>query len=141
MLLFNFGSAILRAIGDTRRPLIYLVIAGVINVVLNLCFVIVFRMGVAGVALATVLSQCVSTVLILRCLTKSEGCFRLCKEKLCINKEKLGKIAAIGLPAGIQGSLFSISNVLIQSSVNSLGLLPWREIRQGLTWKGLSIRQ
>ncbi|MCI8925569.1 MAG: MATE family efflux transporter [Lachnospiraceae bacterium] len=121
MLLFNFGSAILRAIGDTRRPLIYLVIAGVINVVLNLCFVIVFRMGVAGVALATVLSQCVSTVLILRCLTKSEGCFRLCKEKLCINKEKLGKIAAIGLPAGIQGSLFSISNVLIQSSVNSFG--------------------
>ena len=121
MLLFNFGSAILRAIGDTRRPLIYLVIAGVINVVLNLCFVIVFRMGVAGVALATVLSQCVSTVLILRCLTKSEGCFRLCKEKLCINKEKLGKIAAVGLPAGIQGSLFSISNVLIQSSVNSFG--------------------
>lgn len=121
MLIFNFGSAILRAIGDTRRPLIYLIIAGIINVILNLCFVILFHMGVAGVALATVISQCVSTTLILRCLIQSEGCFRLCKDKLCINKDKLGKIAAIGLPAGIQGSLFSISNVLIQSSVNSFG--------------------
>ena len=93
MLLFNFGSAVLRAIGDTRRPLFYLLIAGVINVVLNLCFVIVLHMGVAGVALATVISQCVSAAM----------------------------IARIGLPAGIQGSLFSISNVLIQSSVNSFG--------------------
>lgn len=121
MLLFNFGSAILRAIGDTRRPLFYLTIAGVINVCLNLCFVIIFHMGVAGVALATVISQCVSTTLILRCLIRSEGCFQLCKDKLVLNKEKLGKITAIGLPAGIQGSLFSISNVLIQSSVNSFG--------------------
>lgn len=121
MLLFNFGSAILRAIGDTRRPLFYLIIAGVINVCLNLCFVIAFHMGVAGVALATVISQCVSTMLILRCLINSEGCFQLCRDKLGINMDKLGKIAAIGLPAGIQGSLFSISNVLIQSSVNSFG--------------------
>lgn len=121
MLLFNFGSAILRAIGDTRRPLFYLIIAGVINVCLNLCFVIVFHMGVAGVALATVISQCVSTGLILRCLIKSEGCFQLRRDKLGINMDKLGKITAIGLPAGIQGSLFSISNVLIQSSVNSFG--------------------
>ncbi|MDE7286581.1 MAG: MATE family efflux transporter [Lachnospiraceae bacterium] len=121
MLLFNFGSAILRAIGDTRRPLIYLIIAGVINVLLNLCFVIVFRMGVAGVALATVIAQCVSTTLIIRCLMQSESSFKVCFEKLHMNWEKFRKIAAIGLPAGIQGSLFSISNVLIQSSVNSFG--------------------
>lgn len=121
MLGFNFGSAILRAIGDTRRPLFYLTIAGVINVLLNLWFVIKFQMGVAGVALATVIAQCVSTSLILRCLMKSEGCFKLCFNKLHINWSKFGKIAAIGLPAGIQGSLFSISNVLIQSSVNSFG--------------------
>lgn len=121
MLLFNFGSAILRAIGDTRRPLFYLVTAGVINVCLNLFFVIVFHMGVAGVALATVISQCISTFLILRCLMRSEGCFQLRRDKLQLNLEKLRKIAAIGLPAGIQGSLFSISNVLIQSSVNSFG--------------------
>lgn len=99
MLMFNFGSAILRAIGDTRRPLFYLSIAGVINVVLNLFFVISLHIGVAGVALATVLSQCVSTMLIIRCLMKSEGCFRLCFNKLHINWDKFGKIAAIGLPA------------------------------------------
>lgn len=121
MLLFNFGSAILRAIGDTRRPLIYLIIAGVINVALNLYFVIVFHMGVAGVALATVIAQCVSTTLILRCLMQSESSFKVCFDKLHMNWEKFRKIAAIGLPAGIQGSLFSISNVLIQSSVNSFG--------------------
>ena len=121
MLLFNFGSAILRAIGDTRRPLFYLIIAGITNVTLNLFFVIVFHMGVAGVALATVISQCVSTTLIIRCLARSEGCFKLCFDRLHMNWNKFRKIAAIGLPAGIQGSLFSISNVLIQSSVNSFG--------------------
>lgn len=121
MLIFNFGSAILRAVGDTRRPLFYLIIAGVINVALNLWFVIGFHMGVAGVALATVISQCVSTALIVRSLLKSEGCLRLRPERLRMDWEKFGKIAAIGLPAGLQGSLFSISNVLIQSSVNSFG--------------------
>ena len=121
MLIFNFGSAILRAVGDTRRPLFYLMIAGVINVALNLWFVIGFHMGVAGVALATVISQCVSTALIVRSLLKSEGCLRLRPERLRMDWEKFGKIAAIGLPAGLQGSLFSISNVLIQSSVNSFG--------------------
>lgn len=123
MLLFNFGSAILRAIGDTRRPLFYLTIAGIVNVCLNLWFVIGFHMGVAGVALATILAQCVSTALILRCLLQSDGCFRLQLSRLQINWDKFGKIAAIGLPAGIQGSLFSISNVLIQSSVNSFGAI------------------
>lgn len=121
MLLFNFGSAILRAIGDTRRPLFYLSIAGVINVILNLGFVIIFHMGVAGVAMATVMSQCISAALIVRCLMRSEGCFQLQLEKLHMDWDKFSKIAAIGLPAGIQGSLFSISNVLIQSSVNSFG--------------------
>lgn len=121
MLLFNFGSAILRAIGDTRRPLFYLSIAGVINVILNLWFVIGFHMGVAGVALATVIAQCVSTSLIIKCLVQSEGCFKLQINKLHMSWNKFKKIAAIGLPAGIQGSLFSISNVLIQSSVNSFG--------------------
>lgn len=121
MLLFNFGSAILRAIGDTRRPLFYLSIAGVINVILNLGFVIIFHMGVAGVAMATVMSQCISAALIVRCLMCSDGCFQLQLEKLHMDWHKFSKIAAIGLPAGIQGSLFSISNVLIQSSVNSFG--------------------
>ena len=121
MLVFNFGSAILRAIGDTRRPLFYLIIAGIINVVLNLFFVIALHLGVAGVALATVISQCVSTALIVRCLMRTQGCFQLCLSKLHMGWDKFRKIAAIGLPAGIQGSLFSISNVLIQSSVNSFG--------------------
>lgn len=121
MLLFNFGSAILRAVGDTRRPLIYLVIAGIINVLLNLGFVVGFHMGVAGVALATVISQCISAGLIVKCLVQSEGCFRLSFDKLHMNWDKFIRIAKIGLPAGIQGSLFSISNVLIQSSVNSFG--------------------
>ena len=123
MLLFNFGSAVLRAIGDTRRPLFYLIIAGVINVCLNLLFVIQFSMGVAGVALATVISQCVSAGLIVKCLMQSEGCFRLYFDKLRVSWDKFGRIVQIGLPAGIQGSLFSISNVLIQSSVNSFGAI------------------
>ena len=121
MLLYNFGSAILRAIGDTRRPLYFLAAAGVINVILNLIFVINFHMGVAGVALATIISQCVSAALIMRCLMKSEGCIRVEWTKLHIHWRMLGKIAQIGLPAGVQGVLFSISNVLIQSSVNSFG--------------------
>ena len=121
MLLYNFGSAILRAIGDTRRPLYFLAAAGVINVILNLIFVINFHMGVAGVALATIISQCVSAALIMRCLMKSEDCIRVEWTKLRIHWKMLGKIAQIGLPAGVQGVLFSISNVLIQSSVNSFG--------------------
>lgn len=120
-MLYNFGSAILRAIGDTKRPLYYLLLAGVINVVLNLCFVIVFHMGVAGVALATVLSQVVSAVLVVRCLMRNDGSVHLDLKRLCIKKDKLWKMIQIGLPAGLQGSMFSISNVLIQSSVNSFG--------------------
>lgn len=120
-LVYNFGSAILRGIGDTKRPLYFLLTAGVINVVLNLIFVIRFSMGVAGVALATVISQCVSAALIVQCLMRSDGGYRLDLKRLRIVKPKLKAIVKIGLPAGLQGAIFSISNVLIQSSVNSFG--------------------
>ncbi len=120
-LVYNFGSAILRAVGDTRRPLYYLLAAGVINVGLNLIFVIVFHMGVAGVALATIISQAVSAVLIVRCLLASDAAYRLDMHKLRITPNKMVLIVKIGLPAGLQGAIFSISNVLIQSSVNSFG--------------------
>lgn len=120
-LVYNFGSAILRAVGDTRRPLYFLLLAGVINVILNLIFVIVFSMGVAGVALATVISQCVSASLIVQCLARSEAPYRLRKKYLMVSSDKLKRIVKIGLPAGLQGAIFSISNVLIQSSVNSFG--------------------
>lgn len=123
MMLYNFGSAILRAVGDTKRPLYYLLIAGVINVVLNLIFVIVLKMDVAGVALATTISQCVSAALVIRCLMKEEGTIRLDLRKLKIYKNKFKRILQIGLPAGIQGLLFSIANVVMQSSINSFGAI------------------
>ncbi len=121
MMLYNFGAAILRAIGDTKRPLYYLLLAGVINVILNLIFVICFHMGVAGVATATVISQAVSALLVVRCLVLSDGSVHLDLRRLHIKKDKLLKMVQIGVPAGLQGSMFSISNVLIQSSVNSFG--------------------
>ena len=121
IMFYNFGSAILRAIGDTRRPLYYLTLAGIINVVLNLYFVISLNMGVAGVALATVLSQVISSGLILITLMRSKGCFRLHLRELKIHSQILKKILQVGLPAGIQGAIFSISNVVIQSSINSFG--------------------
>ncbi len=121
MLLYNFGSSILRAIGDTKRPLYFLAAGGVINVVLNLFFVIVLDMDVAGVALSTVISQCVSAGCILRCLMQSEGFIKLYLKQLHIDKDKLIRIMKIGVPAGMQGAIFSVSNVLIQSSVNSFG--------------------
>lgn len=118
---YNFGAAILRGVGDTKRPLYYLAFAGVVNVVLNLIFVIVFHMDVAGVALATVISQCISAFLVLRCLAKEESAIRLERQYLGVDKDILFRILQIGLPAGIQGSLFSLSNVVIQSSVNGFG--------------------
>jgi Na+-driven multidrug efflux pump len=120
-MVYNFGAAILRAVGDTKRPLIYLTIAGVVNVVLNLILVIIFHMNVAGVAIATVTSQAVSAVLVVICLMRSHGVVHLDLKELRIHKRQLIDIARVGLPAGLQGSLFSISNVLIQSSVNSFG--------------------
>lgn len=121
MMLYNFGAAILRAVGDTKRPLYFLMLAGVINVVLNLIFVIVFHRGVAGVALATVISQVVSAILVTKCLITTDGMYRLDLRKLRISKKILIQIARVGLPAGFQGAVFSLSNVLIQSSVNSFG--------------------
>ena len=120
-MVYNFGASILRAVGDTKRPLIYLTIAGVVNVVLNLILVIVFHMNVAGVAIATVVSQAVSAVLVVLCLMRSHGVVHLELKELRIYKRQLIDIAKVGLPAGLQGSLFSISNVLIQSSVNGFG--------------------
>lgn len=120
-MIYNFGSSILRAIGDTKRPLYFLTIAGVVNVVLNLIFVIVFHWGVFGVGIATVISQVISAFLVVRCLLREQGGIRLDIRCLGINKGKLLQIMQIGLPAGFQGMLFSLSNVVIQSSVNSFG--------------------
>ncbi len=121
MLFYNFGSSILRATGDTRRPLYYLTIAGVINVLLNINFVVVFHMGIEGTAMATVISQTISALLLLRCMITIPGAIRLEFSKLRLNYDKVLRILRIGLPAGVQGAIFSISNVLIQSSVNSFG--------------------
>lgn len=123
MMLYNFGSAILRAVGDTRRPLFFLTLAGVINVILNLIFVIVFSLGVIGVALATAISQVISAVLVLICLLKTESAYGIRLKNLRISRHKLLLMLKIGLPAGFQGAIFSISNVLIQSSVNSFGYI------------------
>jgi len=120
-MIYNFASAILRAIGDTKRPLYYLTLSGAVNVVLNLIFVIVLEMDVAGVALATVISQCVSAVLVVRCLIKENGCIKLNLKKIKIYRSKLTKIMLIGIPASLQGVIFSFSNVIIQASVNSFG--------------------
>ena len=120
-LLYNFGAAILRAIGDTRRPLTYLTVAGVVNVILNLIFVIVFRMGVSGVALATIISQMISAALVTLCLIRSDGPIHLDVRRIRLYGDKVKRIARVGLPAGLQGMVFSISNVLIQSTVNSFG--------------------
>ena len=120
-MLYNFGAAILRAVGDTRRPLYFLTFSGIVNVLLNLLLVIVFKMDVAGVAIATIVSQFISAVLVLGCLLHSDGSIRLNPRSLRVHRQPLIHILRVGLPAGLQGSLFSISNVLIQSSVNSFG--------------------
>ena len=118
-LLYNFASSILRAVGDTKRPLYYLTIAGIINVLLNILFVICFDMSVAGVALGTIISQAVSAILVMITLIKTKESYGIKLNKLKIHKKELLEIAKVGLPAGIQSSIFSISNVLIQSSVNN----------------------
>ena len=120
-MLYNFSSALLRAVGDTRRPLFCLAVAGVINVVLNLVFVILFQMSVAGVALATIISQTVSALMVTVLLMKEEGPLHLDLRHLGFHKGALIQILKIGLPAGLQSTLFSLSNVVIQSAVNSFG--------------------
>lgn len=120
-MLYNYGAAILRAVGDTKRPLIFLVVSGVTNACLNLLLVIVFKMDVAGVAIATVISQMISCILVLTCLYKTDAVYQFRFKKLRIKWEYLGQIFRIGIPAGIQSTLISFSNVLLQSSVNSFG--------------------
>ncbi|BAK98258.1 MatE efflux family protein [Oscillibacter valericigenes Sjm18-20] len=121
MMLYNFGAALLRAKGDTRRPLYFLLLSGVVNVALNLLLVIVFHLDVAGVAIATVVSQCISAALVVICLMRETGGFRLELKALRFQKDQLAGILRVGLPAGVQGVIFSLSNVVIQSSINSLG--------------------
>jgi putative MATE family efflux protein len=120
---YNYGAAILRAVGDTKRPLIFLMIAGILNAILNMILVIVFHLGVAGVAIATAFSQFVSCILVLNCLIRSETSYRLDFRKLCIKPQYLLHIFQVGIPAGIQTTLISFSNVLLQSSVNSFGAI------------------
>ena len=120
-LLYNFASGVVRANGDTKRPLIILSIAGIINVVLNLFFIIVFHMSVAGVALATIISQAFSAAAIMRLLIKEKGHLKFDISKLKIDKDVLSEMIRVGLPSGVQGSLFSISNVIIQKTVNGFG--------------------
>lgn len=118
-LVYNFGAAILRAQGDTQRPLYYLTFAGIVNVLLNLVFVIVLRMDVAGVALATIIAQYISAALVVRCLTQETGPLHLDLKRLGLEKRGVVQIIKVGLPAGFQGVVFSLSNVVIQSSLNS----------------------
>ena len=120
-LIYNFGASILRALGDTRRPLYVLAFSGIVNVILNLIFVIVFHMSVAGVAIATSVSSCISAISVLIILVRAEGPHHLSFKSLRFYGKEFADIVKIGLPAGIQSSLFSISNTLIQSSVNSFG--------------------
>ena len=122
-LVYNFGSSLLRAKGDTKRPLYILLLAGVINVILNLIFVICFNMDVAGVAIATVISQTISAILVIIILLREKDDFKLEFKGLKINMTVFAKIVKIGLPAGFQGVMFSFSNIIIQSSVNSFGAI------------------
>ena len=121
MIIYSFGASILRSIGDTKRPLIYMTIAGVTNVVLNLFFVLVCKMDVAGVAIATKLSNVLSAVLVLRALATGDEEYRIFWRKIKINWPIFKEMLRIGLPAGVQGMLFSFSNLIIQSSINSFG--------------------
>ena len=120
-MLYNYGAAVLRAVGDTKRPLLFLIISGVINAVLNMILVIVFHLSVSGVAIATVVSQMISCFLVLRCLYKTESSYQLRFSKLSIKGYYLKQIFQVGIPAGLQSTIINFSNVLLQSSVNSFG--------------------
>lgn len=131
LLAYNFGAAIVRSTGDTKRPLYILTFSGLINVVLNLILIIVFHMGVSGVAIATIVSQYVSAFLILLYLSKMPNACKLKLNELGFDKAELKSILRLGLPAGIQNSLFSVSNVVIQSTVNSFGSVAMAGIAAG----------
>lgn len=120
-MLYNYGAAILRAVGDTKRPLIFLIISGLTNAVLNMILVICFHLDVAGVAIATVVSQMISCILVLRCLCHTDGSYQLKFSKLTMKGFYLKQIFQVGIPAGIQSTVINLSNALLQSSVNSFG--------------------
>lgn len=120
-MVYNFGSAILRAVGDTKRPLMFLAISGIINVGLNIFFVLALNMSVDGVAIATVISQTISAILVLWCLAKEKGALKLSFKKLRLHKQKALEILRLGVPAGVQSTMFSISNIIIQASINGFG--------------------
>ena len=120
-MLYNYGAAILRAVGDTKRPLLFLMLSGGTNALLDLLLVIGFHLGVAGVAVATITAQMISCVLVLLCLSRSDSCYQLRLSKLKIKKEYLFQIFQVGIPAGIQSTVINFSNALLQSSVNSFG--------------------
>lgn len=122
-MLYNFGAAILRAVGDTRRPLYFLTLAGIVNVAGDLLFVLVLDMGVAGVAAATVISQIISATLIVLCLMRQDGMCNVNLRRMKFHRDKFLRIMQVGLPAGLQSVIFNISNVLIQSSINSFGAI------------------
>lgn len=139
MLLYNFGSAIMRTIGDTKRPMLYLGAGGIINVILNLLLVIVFRLSVAGVAIATVVSNVVSAVLVMRDLLRSKTCCRIYIKKIGFSLSELSKICAVGLPACIQSSTFSISNIIMQSSINKFGAAAIAGNAAAITLEGIQM--
>ena len=120
-MLYNYGAAILRAVGDTKRPLLFLIVSGVSNAILNMILVIAFNLGVAGVAIGTVMSQLMSCVLVLRCLCKTQSSYQLHFDRLAIKGDYVKLIFQVGIPAGIQSTVINFSNVLLQSSVNSFG--------------------
>ena len=119
MAIYNFGNGVFSAVGDTRKPLVYLTIAGVLNVGLDLFFVIVWKMSVAGAALATILSQYLSAFLILRALARTEGCYGLQREKLRLDPAMTRSILGLGVPAGCQNAIFALANLFIQASINT----------------------
>ena len=139
-MLYNYGAAVLRAVGDTKRPLVFLIIAGLANVVLDLLLVIVIPLGVAGVAVGTVASQMISSILVLRCLYKSEGSYQLRFSKLTMKWSYLKRIFQVGVPAGIQSTVINISNALLQSSVNSFGSTAMAGYTAANNILGISIR-
>lgn len=121
LVIYNFGAAILRALGDTKRPLYYMILSGLLNVLLNLFLVAVCKLDVAGVAIATTASQVLSAILVIRCLMRMDGPCKLCLREIRIYKDSLLEMLRLGIPAGMQGVLFSLSNVIIQSAVNPFG--------------------
>lgn len=135
-LVYNFGASLLRASGDTKRPLYILSASGLVNVILNLILVIPFKMSVAGVAIATIVSQYMTAIIVVICLLRTSSMLRLSPKKLRFDKLELKCIIRIGVPAGLQSSLFSISNVIIQSAVNSFGAVAMAGIAAGSQFDG-----